>query len=284
MENQMKGLMSLVLVAFISQSAFAQMQHGTIAVTYFSKENDKIIIAADSRVIYDGGVLPSDSACKIVAPHGRIIFVSANFAGYSGDGNQVQPWSNMEEIGSAYDRASLRFPGGTQQLIATASEWSESIKAHFQSLLQWHPERVVQAAKDGDGFLTKAFIGGVGDDGKMLLLKTEISFEEGAVGGLHYRGSTVSCPNNSFCPLGRIEIAMEFANQTSRRAKLEAKRWRPPKGAKPDDYDILRTMRLVELTKKYYKGSDVGGPIDAVEMDRDGGVRWFALKPNCKKD
>jgi hypothetical protein len=48
-------------------------------------------------------------------------------------------------------------------------------------------------------------------------------------------------------------------------------------------------MRFVDLTVQYDQETvngqkDVGGPIDAVEMDQDGSVRWFALKPNCKKD
>lgn len=54
-------------------------------------------------------------------------------------------------------------------------------------------------------------------------------------------------------------------------------------GLKSADYDILKTMRLVELTIKYGP-DDVGGNIEAVELDKDGTLRWFANPNDCPKN
>ena len=50
------------------------------------------------------------------------------------------------------------------------------------------------------------------------------------------------------------------------------------------DLDVLKTMRLVELTIAYHMGNDVGGKIDAIELFKNGGLRWVARKENCPKD
>ena len=48
--------------------------------------------------------------------------------------------------------------------------------------------------------------------------------------------------------------------------------------------DIRRTMRLVDLTAMYHQGNDVGGPVDAVQLNNDGSVEWYKRKPNCPEN
>ena len=85
----------------------------------------------------------------------------------------------------------------------------------------------------------------------------------------------------NFCAAGQVGIFLEFVDVTSKRSKDEAMNWKPPVGFKPEDLDILKTIRLVELTEKYWD-DDVGGPIDAIQFSRDGTLRWYSRKKNCQ--
>jgi hypothetical protein len=272
------------LAAIASCPAFAQIQQGSVAVVYYSEAHDKIIMAADSRALWTGNPVPDNTACKIAAPQGKMLFVSTNFGGWKNGGPKdvVPSWMNVEEIHRAYNTASMLYTAPGARVHGAADEWGKLTTSHFQALLQEHPEAVTEFAKKNHGVLTKAFIGGLGNRGTMLLWKTTVSYQQGVVS---YEMHGVGCPN-SFCPIGggAEKVAEEFTNQTSPRAIREAKEWKPPKSSKPEDYDILKTMRFVELSIKYYKGNDVGGKIDAVEMSKDGSVHWYTAKPNCTQD
>jgi hypothetical protein len=124
-----------------------------------------------------------------------------------------------------------------------------------------------------------AFVGGVNGDGALSLFLVKIEYDEATRTVLPPTSESVSCPQ-LYCAIGETDIAEEFIGLKSERAKKEAQEWKPPKNSKPQDYDILKTMRLVELTIKYGSAL-VGGPIDAVELDKDGSLRWFANEKNC---
>jgi hypothetical protein len=281
LENQMKGLFLFIFLAVHSSATLAQIQYGTVGVAYYTK--DKIVMAADSRSLIVGDTTPDDSVCKIAAPYGQVIFVSSNVSGYKngGFGDFVQSWSNIEEIHQAYSMASFLPSTNHDQLMGTAIQWANLITSHFQSLLLWHPEKISQAIGE-NGVLTIAEIGGLNSDGALILLQVRILYGKGLTPISYEIGQVTECPK-SYCAIGEVEIVQEFINVTSKRAKKEAKKWKPLKKSSPADYDILRTMRLVELTIRYHQGNDVGGKVDAVEMDKDGSVRWFAIKENCAK-
>src|SRR4029077_17580065 len=294
-EGQMRWLLPLALFPIISSPALAQIQHGTVAVIYYSK--DKIIMAADSRALNENAP-PSDSECKVAALYGKIIFVSSGAAVYEkgSRGDRVGSWTNTEENRRAYDAASLLYATSHDRVVGAATEWGKSISSHFQSLFFWHPEKIAFVTQGGSGILTRALIGGLDDSGNLILVQTLVMFKGQpspalfpnpypyplAVGPAPYPvTNVVSC--RGYCAIGEIEVEQEFVNLTSERAKKEAKEWKPPKRAKTADYDILRTRRLVELTIEYHAG-DVGGSIDIVQMDKDGRVHWYAIKENCSEN
>ncbi len=169
------------------------------------------------------------------------------------------------------------------RVVGTAIEWGNIISSKFGGALLSHPEQVAEVARQGNGILTRAIIGGLNDDGTLILLQTIVKYEGGVLSSPSAETTQITHCDKSYCAIGEVEVEQEFVNLTSERAKKEAKKWKPPKNSKPADYDILRAMRLVDLTIQYH-GNDVGGPIDAVEMDKDGSVRWFAIKENCQKD
>jgi hypothetical protein len=281
----MKGLFLFICSAVINLSAYAQIQHGSVGVIYYTK--DKIIVAADSRgLVLNGNTPPDDTECKIAAPDGKMVFVSTQSTEYKNGGyaDPVPSWSNVGEIRKAYGKASLLYSTNRDRIEGTAVEWGKLISSHFQTLLLWHPEKTMEAVNGGNGVLTRSIIGGLDNDGLLMLLRITIAFHEGI-----FAADTVQIPSCDACSkpywaIGQVEVEQEFVDLTSQRARSEVKTWRPPKESNLADYDILRTMRLVELTIQYHKGNDVGGKIDAVEMDKDGSMRWFAIKENCAKD
>ncbi len=196
----------------------------------------------------------------------------------------VHSWTNTEEIHRAYDRASFTYSTAHDRIVGTAFDWADSILSNFESLLFWHSERVIETARRGNGLLTVAIIGGVDDDGKMILLQDVITYRPDGFPTIFADKTQITQCAKSNCLIGEPEIADEFINLRSDRALKEAKNWRLPKTTDPADYDLLKAMRYVALTIRYHIGGDVGGDLDAVEMDKDGSVRWYAKKDNCADD
>ena len=84
----MKCLIVLVSVGIFVSSAVARVKTGTIVVAYFTE--DKIIMAADSRIVFDHQrTVKNDSECKISTPYGKMIFSSSNFMGYNAPSTTV---------------------------------------------------------------------------------------------------------------------------------------------------------------------------------------------------
>src|ERR1700722_8776117 len=82
-QNKMKMLVFILAACCVP--AFAQVEHGTIDVIYFSDE--KIAVATDSREIISGVTdSPNDHACKVAALHGEAIFVMSGADAYRGNG------------------------------------------------------------------------------------------------------------------------------------------------------------------------------------------------------
>jgi hypothetical protein len=273
--NQKAFAISFGLLMLFVSPAFSQIQHGTIAVISFSHE--KIIVAADSRRIFADrkDLPPDDSACKIFAFDGDVIFLSSIACGYRplSSTDSVQGWTNEKEAHVAYQQiidAHFTAKGHIKQI---AEKWAESIETKFKLLYSVHPEKVIAIAREED-FLTVGVFGGFDLSGELVLYQTSISFVE-PTGRISHTTTDKSCPGCIYA-LGMTEIAYEFGKPITERAKAEAKKLNP----KDADPDVARTLWLVDMVIKYHDGNEVGGAVDAVELSRDG-VRWIARKPNC---
>ena len=76
-------------------------------------------------------------------------------------------------------------------------------------------------------------------------------------------------------PLGISDTANEYLRQTSDRAKAEVQEW-----PKLQEWQVA--YRLVDLTLAYSQKKDyVGGPIEVVELRRNGTVIWIQNPQNC---
>ena len=78
------------------------------------------------------------------------------------------------------------------------------------------------------------------------------------------------------------QLVSEFAGLSSERAQAE---WIATQNQKinwpSEEADVRMAMRLVQLVIKYDTDKDVGGPIDAVELNKGGTVHWIQRKSNC---
>jgi hypothetical protein len=275
----MKRLLLAAFLVITSSPALAQIQHGTVVVLYYPRSQDKIIIAADSRAL-SNNPWPDDTVCKIAAPHGKLVFSYTGIGGYvkTGPTDPVQPWSAIDEIYRAYDRASST-PVGSDRILRTAREWGRSVAARLESNLS----QTVLDTERAEGGLTQAVFGGLGSHGKLVLFVTRITLQEGT--SPHVLIATAPLPpiDDHWWGLGEVGTVAEFDKAVTPRAKAEAKEWTPPKDSKPEDYAAWKTIRFVDLSIQD-KLPGVGGKIDAVQMNKDGSVHWFAIKANCAKD
>jgi hypothetical protein len=286
----------IALLLASARAAFCQVHHGTVGVIYFT--GDKIVMAADSRdtKVMHGQFLTEDSACKVASLGGDTVYVASGAIGYSHnvENDPVPEWLNIDEAHRAYTETFDKFGTGKGHVEDTANEWGSLVAYRFNYLNTFHPELIGQAQQvqtlGADGAIAAAMFGGVDKGGNLVLFQSRIKVRSRSFlppiqtlslisQDLTAETMSVGCPK-SFCAIGEIEIFKEFIGGTSQRAMDEARTWKPPKRSRPENFDILKTMRFVELTISLH-GVDVGGPIDALQLNKDGTVRWFARKKNC---
>jgi hypothetical protein len=257
------------------QPTAAQIEHGSVGVIYYTPE--KIVMAADSRVSPGSGapIPPANDGCKLAAIDGKIVFVSTGLV-------RTASWDNNDIIRSAYSKVKSAHPKVSEYLLEIAKEWAVMVRDRFNSVALLQSQLFRRMISDnGPGALTIAHMGGLSGTGELVLFQMSVTPNVSSTGAVGSAGPIPACSNHNFCASGVINVVLEFVNSLSERAKREALEWRPPKGTLSRDYDIFKAKRLVELTILHQDGKDVGGPIDAVQLSRDGSIHWQALKSIC---
>jgi hypothetical protein len=139
----MKRLRVVTVAAVIylcTHSAFAQVQHGSIGVVVYTSQ--KIAIAADSRSLSSGEshtlteygyprILPMDDACKIVAIHKQILFVSTGI-GSTGENHLLNDWTAENGIRRAYDSTVSIHGTSLGHVKEIANAWATAAADHFE--------------------------------------------------------------------------------------------------------------------------------------------------------
>lgn len=267
----------LPIFIFLVLPAFPQIKEGSLGIAYFT--NEKIVMVGDSRITLGG--LQFDDQCKVAAPGGNIVFVTAGAASFiSPLRSSVPSWDNLDEAHVAYKKIIARYSTPAGHLLDIANSFAESLRLKWTEAANHYRAQVEEGAPDGG--LTRALFGGRDSSGRLQLVDVFIAFQASNVNDpvSAQVGYVQDCPSN-FCSFGNGAIAVEFIKQTTPRAAQEAKTWRPSPDVAPKDVDIERTMRLVELTIKLDDRKTVGGPIDAVQLSRGGDLRWYRRKANC---
>jgi hypothetical protein len=133
-----------------------------------------------------------------------------------------------------------------------------------------------QAAMDPYGVLTVAMFGGIDASGRPELVQVVIRFDRNIGRSTADTTEVLKCPLENFCAIGDAVNTPEFVMKTSERAKTE------DRNSRPAGDDAQLAIHFAELAIKYQRSNEIGGPIDAVQLSRDGSVKWAARKQNCQ--
>ena len=276
MSNAVRFLAVLSVACLVSIYALSQVRTGTIVVVLFTEE--KLVFAGDSLVSAiqaDGRTERDYRDCKIATFGNKVIFAGSGTLGETG------VWVSAEQAKIAYEMATIK--RGADLPIEVTRNWAEAVKGPLAMTYLTH--KAVMDARMPDGKLGNAYFGGVDGKGDLWLTFTKFFVVSGVVKYESYKFSPAAC--TPICGTGEIDVAVEFSQLASDRAKAESASWSPSKSYSPEDRDILRMIRLVDLSiadDEARQIGKIGGPIDAVELKSGGAVRWFSRKSNCPEN
>lgn len=279
----------ILFIAIIGgRAAEAQIDFGTVIVAGVSQ--NKVVIAADTR----SASQDSHGRCKVAALGGKILYGAAGVVADTAAG-LPNAW-----IFDALGVAKTSFEGApkrTQACTASSScpsdpkslpqnvaqGWLESIldelsKASYVGVDDWKLEAGITGIFAGIGpsgdmeavvdqvVCQKPEAQNAGDEKPRSACQPHLDFSKKI---LPPKGQTV------WIPLGITDTANEYLRQTSDRAKVEVQEW-----PKLQEWQIA--YRLVDLTLAYSQKKDyLGGPIEVVELRRNGTVTWIQNPQNC---
>jgi hypothetical protein len=270
--HEVLTLMLLALVCGFGAQYGAQSVTGTVVVIGWSRT--KIVIAVDSRG-FDDNEKYRDDICKIVRLDDHSIFTAAGNIIHAHDGRAL--WNAQKEAIHAFQGAQT---SGTQRLLkAAARSWGEHMVTAINQALKDDPAGS-KLMLDKNIFLTGVFVGI--EDGSTAMYQVEIVFDlrtERAKENFYTEHAT---PTMEFGALGRNEIVNEVVAAKTHFARTEHRKWTALERNFPiKERDVRWAIRLVQLTMEYHpQRSDVGGPIDALEITRRG-IHWVERKPRC---
>lgn len=268
----------LVLFAWIFAIVYptdAQISTGTVVV--FELAKDKFVIAADSRAVFEDKS-PEDNHCKIAAfkSHGVLVAVSSATAYPNRGSADLMPgWDAIVEARKAVIAESLMAPEPTDATGAVnriASLWETNMLERWKQMTLYHPEAVRYIASINEGHLTHGIFAAARRQSIAIALRS-IVFEDDKITIEHPLVN--SCPIGTICATGKLDVFNKYIRTTEFITTDAAA------AMKSRNYELLRVIKLVDLTIAEDRSGTVHGPVDAVELLNNGTVRWQQKKDNC---
>lgn len=264
----------------LAVATLAPICHGSVGVVYFGV--DKIIIAADSRGSFPDGRPPRNDQCKVSAIDGKILIVSINSGQFDATRPDLPSWSNASEARRSYDAVLEKYSSVQGRLRDIAIGTAEALKSRFLYLYSKHRTTFDRAAGKS-GSLTKLFMGGAGINGLELYEIEIIAAKQTAQSAVESHVARIGCQSTqNICAIGRVDIAEELLAGKTERSRAAAVAW--SSGDPSKFHDLRRVVRIIELTIQHDASGTVGGPIDAVQLNPDGSIEWYARKRNCPEN
>lgn len=248
--------------------AYAQIKSGTIVV--FNQTPSDFFIAADSRANYSKALAPDDNQCKVSAfQSSHVIFANSGVTGYisSGKSDSVQTWSANDEAKIAIPQKWPKpFPANAAEAIKVLTAlWADKMKDRWQVTFSAHPEVLgAVIAKQRGGPITKGVFA-IAFKGQIAIAMAEIRYTSAGMTAVFY--DDMHCTAGvTICGIGELGVVFEHLM---------------PGPFMPNSDQITRLTKLVELTEAEDKSGMIGGPIDALEMSKDGAITWKQRKKVC---
>lgn len=280
----------LVFVVLMSYPTFAQISSGTIII--FNLTQDEIVVAADSRRKSDDGTAPDDSYCKIAAFRHQFIFTSAGRVGYKkvNPADTIESWNNIDVARDALQNATKGMIVDDTYMEAVSAYWGAIIKNHWNLLCLFNRSKcaadvgLLSIAPQEQLLTDGIFVGGKG----LIIKGASVYFSSDltkSFAPVDYRigtslGNCWPCGQGErICAAGsHVDIAAQFCSEQKPRTKLSVRT--ALIGA---DEHVKLAVEIVEKTIDAYErtAGDVGGPVDAITITKDGKISWNARKHEC---
>lgn len=258
------------------------MRHGTVVVIYFS--NEKVVLAADSRLTFSGGSHGyEDVQCKVSDLGQSVIFVGSGVSGFNfGPGQLTDPFDTYK---TALSTSRSLKSGTTDRAKATAEGWARQVKVALDEQLARHPQEIMSSLHGHSRLLASGVFAGISPGG-LTVYSAAVNCE---CSGSHNHSSiqiTQLAPSQYGLPaavLGTAEaqdLFDEVMAGDSVRAQAERVKW--PARVDDTDYAGAVTIRSAEFILRNAKDNTIGGPINAIELTHHGQVRWIKKEKFCK--
>jgi hypothetical protein len=261
-----------------------QVRSGTAIAILFSKS--QIVFAAESRVVLAGKTIRyRDDACKVRAIKNKFIFASAGVNGFEPDpGEKGNAWSAYDEPGQLVDQ----LPDMDDSVYGLAELWGKSVEQRLSRALLVNPGPMMHFLQmDSSKKLTTGVFAGRTKQGQFVMYRAVLDCDC-TDKSKHAFLTILPVPlpdHRAAVVIGTREaLALwdELTNEKSERARESTDKF----GA---DHASMRGPELLgavavaglEFVLKYAQSGDIGGPIDAIEMNFGGDIHWIQRKANC---
>jgi len=261
------------------------MSSGTVIVLGYSKS--KAVIAADSRESDNKGEY-RDEACKIGVLNEDLVFAALGSA--RSTRREIILWDATREARAAFANTNrLAAESDGDFIDQVAHGWGMLLAAKIGENVQ--PEEGL-AFSDDEILVDGVFIGVAGPQELHIshqVIRAKIINKIPHIAVDPTKIVTLS-DSMQFHVAGEADVFDEFIAGNTERAKKWNADLKRDMRRKRDDGDVLKAIRLVDLTGAF--GVDtvphrptvhlVGGKTDAVELHAGGKVRWVQSKPACR--
>ncbi len=267
-------LAALVCLPWISP-ARGQDTHGTVIVSAHSKT--KLVLAAESR---NADAPTSKTMCKILVLDSRTVFAGAGIAAHANP--NITYWNAYAEAAYAFEKA--KPSQGSSRLRNTATDFGDRLTRAVNKALQIDRDASKRLIEDDENRVFNALFLGF-TEGVAEMYQIQVKYDPLTDKASASLDTFVQEDDLRFGASGRNETAVEVISGASKFGRSELKKWEKTQNQFPrQDRDVRWLMKLVELTIAYNPHrEDVGGPIDGLEITRDG-IRWVQCKPKCQCD
>jgi hypothetical protein len=285
MRKPLTRILLLLLVCYTSaqnEGASANgIAHGTVIVIFFS--GTRVILAADSRVTYSGAATThEDRQCKVADLGHDTIFSASGFTRYKFEDPKMPRFDVYQEA----RRASLAVPSDARDRArSTAEIWARRVKEALDIGLRLHPKAVMSLLHGHSTQLAGAIFAGHSKRG-LSVYYAAISCECGS-GNKHASIQTSELhpvsdgvPAASIGTAETMDLFAEVAEMNTPRGIAEREAWLAVEGN--PDRDVYVTVRTGEFILRNSKDNTIAGPINAIELTAEGGVRWVKREKNCQ--
>jgi hypothetical protein len=258
----------------------------------------EIILASDSRAIFEGGSHDDKNYCKITALSPKFIFA---VTGIVADQSVQLPEPLRFDARIAAEAATswykvipkVRPDEGDVTLIAQA--WAWYMTSQFLRGAQYRFSEWVGNPKRKLTYVIRGIFAGEEADGNLSVAVASVRFlidESNSIVPLFSPEIDLDVPGNSTFieAFGRTAVFENYMREhveKCTRNKKDIKIRRAIFGS-PDRFDQTIPQKLVRLTEKLDTSRQtptgpkiVGGRIDVVRIKSGEGVVWFSRKPSC---